>query len=518
MSSHRDHNLAALLLEGSRDPRAAAIVEPEGETLSHGELERRIRRLVGTLRSLGVAAGDRVAVQSEKSVESVLLYVACLRVGAAYLPLQGGATPVECARFIEDARPRLLVCRPGDEPRHAAAVSTAGVAEVRSLGPRTGSLLEDASLAAEDPAIEAVAPDDLAAILYTSGTTGRSKGAMLSHRNLAANARSLLEAWRFDHPAAGERRSGRDRLLHVLPIDHVHGLFVALHTLLASGGEILWRPRFDAAESARLLGECTLFMGVPTHYVRLLAEPSFHRDRLGGIRAFISGSAPLLEETFLEFEARTGRRILERYGMTEAGMIASNPYDDESSRRPGVVGRPLPGVELRLADEQGRIVGSGEVGAVEIRGESVSRGYWNMPERRATDFRADGFFVSGDLGRLEADGMLRLVGRASDMVISGGLNVYPKEIEMVLDRLPGVRESAVFGVPHPDLGEAVVAVVVATEPTAPPEERSLIAAARESLAGFKCPKRVIVLAELPRNAMGKVQKRVLRDAHRSLLA
>lgn len=510
-----DRNFFELLREGLlHRPDAAAITAAGGEfaTLRHRDLDEGSARLAAWLRSQGIAAGDRVAVQCDKCPEAILLYFACLRIGAAYLPLQSGATPAEVRFFLEDARPRLLVCRPDEESRHGEAIAAAAIPLVRTLAAGGGSLRRDGLGCEPDAAIEAVGPDAAAAILYTSGTTGRSKGATLSHRNLAANTRSLLEAWRFEHPPARSASRPPDRLLHALPIDHVHGLFVAIHTLLASGGTLLWQSRFDAAAAVRRLGECTLFMGVPTHYTRLLAEPAFGHAAAAGVRAFISGSAPLLEETFLAFESRCGRRILERYGMTEAGMIASNPYDDESARRPGVVGRALPGVEIRLRREDGRLAADGEVGIVEIRGENVFSGYWGQPQRRDADFTADGFFRSGDLGRIEPDGALRLVGRASDLVISGGLNVYPREVEAVLDTLPGVAESAVVGVPHPDLGEAVVAAVVPIDPERPPPAEAIIAAARERLASFKVPKAIAIVPSLPRNAMGKVQKRRLRES------
>lgn len=519
-SSGRDttieSNFFMLLQEGLRlRPDAPAITAAGGEfpPWRHRDLDEASARMAGWLRSQGIAAGDRVAIQCEKCPEAILLYLGCLRAGAAYLPLQTGATPAEIRFFLEDARPRLFVCPPGEESRHAEAIAAAAIPLVRSLATGGGSLRNEAMGCAPDEAMEPTGPNGLAAILYTSGTTGRSKGAMLSHGNLAANTRSLLDAWRFDRPAADASASRpADRLLHALPIDHVHGLFVAVHPLLACGGEILWQSRFDAAPAARLLRECSLFMGVPTHYARLLAKPSFDAAAAASVRAFISGSAPLLEETFLAFESRCGRRILERYGMTEAGMIASNPYDHERSRRPGVVGHALPGVEIRLRREDGQPAAEGEVGVVEIRGDNLFLGYWGQPRRRESDFTADGFFRSGDLGRFEADGALRLVGRVSDMVISGGLNVYPREVEAVLDTLPGVAESAVVGVPHADLGEAVVAAVVPADAARPPRIDTLIAALRERLAGHKVPKAIAIVPALPRNAMGKVQKRRLRES------
>jgi malonyl-CoA/methylmalonyl-CoA synthetase len=487
-------------------PQRVAIETADGGRLSYGDLDERAARLAAHLTRLGVGRGERVAVQIEKSVANMLLYLACLRLGAVYLPLNTAYTLAELDYFFGDAEPALIVC----DPANQAAIGGLGgarAARVATLdrqghGDLVGALDEERPRTAIAP----VADDDLAALLYTSGTTGRAKGAMLSHGNLASNALALVDAWGF---------SAEDVLLHVLPLYHVHGLFVACNTALLAGAGLLFLPRFDAEEALAALPLATVMMGVPTYYTRLLAHDGLSDARCAGIRLFVSGSAPLLENTFHEFEARTGQRILERYGMTETGMNTSNPLHGE--RRPGTVGLPLPGVEIRVADEAGRVLGPGEIGVLEVRGPNVFKGYWRMPEKTAEEFRPDGFFVTGDLGRIGADGYVTIVGRAKDLIISGGLNVYPKEVESVIDDLPGVVESAVIGVPHPDFGEAVSAVVVGA-PGAALDEAVVIAAVRERLAGFKVPKRVWFAPSLPRNAMGKVQKSALRARHRDAFA
>ncbi len=410
--------------------------------------------------------GDRILVQAEKSVEGALLYLASLRAGLIYVPLNTAYTPAELGYFIADAEPKLVFA-PGH--RDLAALDAA-------------------------PADFETAPraaDDLAAILYTSGTTGRSKGAMLSHDNLASNALVLKDYWHW--------RAG-DVLIHALPIYHVHGLFVALHGALLNGSTMLWHKSFDADAVLEDMASATILMGVPTFYVRLAAHPGLTREAVARMRVFISGSAPLLEATFAAFEAKTGHRILERYGMTEAGMICSNPYDGE--RIPGTVGFPLPGVEARIRDE-----------VLEIRGPNLFKGYWRNPEKTAEEMRADGFFITGDMATMAGDGRVAIVGRAKDLIIAGGLNIYPKEIELAIDALPGVGESAVIGVPHPDLGEAVVAVVTRSDPAL--DEAAVLAGVAD-LARFKQPRRIIFADSLPRNAMGKVQKAVLREAHKDL--
>jgi malonyl-CoA/methylmalonyl-CoA synthetase len=445
-----------------KDRSRPAFIEPGGREVSYGALEGGAGRLAALIRAKGVGVGDRIAVQAPKSVEMVMLWLAMLKTGAVLVPLNTAYTKAEIDYFVADAEPSLFV---------TDAVALA--AEAASLAP-----LE---------AVFEARPEDLAAILYTSGTTGRSKGAMLSHAALGANGMALAETWGF---------SEADVLLHALPIYHVHGLFIALHCMLLAGASALWLPKFDEDQVLAALPRATVMMGVPTFYTRLLADPRFGREAARGIRLFICGSAPLLPSTFAEFEARAGQPILERYGMSEAAIITSNPLAGE--RLAGSVGYPLKGVDLRVADD----------GIVQIKGPSVTSGYWRKAEKTAESFTSDGFFITGDIGRQDPDGRLWLSGRASDLIISGGLNVYPKEVELVLDELPGVVESAVIGVPHADFGEAVVAVVAGAG-----EEAAMIAAARIQLAAFKCPKRVFFVGDLPRNAMGKVLKVELRRTY-----
>jgi malonyl-CoA/methylmalonyl-CoA synthetase len=430
----------------------------------------------------------------------VLLYLACTRIGAIYLPLNTAYRLDEIEYFLGDAEPRLAVVRP-----EAAAIvaGVAGKTALTTLGENAdGELWQRVGAAAPLPALAEMAPDDVAAILYTSGTTGRPKGAMITVGNLASNGLSLRDLWGF--------RAG-DVLLHALPIYHVHGLFVALHCALLSGASALFLPRFDAAQAVALLPQATVFMGVPTMYVRMLGVKALDRAAVRGMRLFVSGSAPLLPETFAAWRERTGMAILERYGMTEAGMITSNQLEGE--RRGGTVGLPLPGVVVRTVGEDGRPVAAGAPGVLEIKGPNVFKGYWRNPEKTASEFRADGFFITGDIAVIAPDGYVSIVGRAKDLVISGGLNVYPKEVEEVIDSLPGIDESAVFGVPHPDLGEAVVAAVRLKPGAVRPAEGDVIAAVRERLAAFKTPKAVHFVDDLPRNVMGKVQKNELRKRY-----
>jgi len=476
------------------------LLIPDAPVLHYDELAQASARLGHALVRAGCRAGDRVAVQCDKHWQTIALYLACLRAGLVYLPLNTAYRKAELSYFFGDAKPRVIVCR----PETLGMIATiAGDATVLTLDARGGELADRAHDEPSRFATVHSGPDDLAAILYTSGTTGRSKGASLTHRNLASNALALVEAWGFTRG---------DVLLHALPIYHVHGLFVALHCALLSAARILWLPKFDAGQVAELLPGATVMMGVPTFYTRLLAHPSFTRDACRNVRLFVSGSAPLLAETFDAFRERTGQAILERYGMTETGMITSNPL--AGVRAAGTVGRPLPGVSVRVVDDAGERCAPGAIGTVQVRGPSVFAGYWQMPEKTREEFTADGWFRTGDVGEWvasgEAAGYLRLVGRAKDMIISGGLNVYPKEIEERIDALPGVVESAVIGVPDPDFGEAVVAVIVA-RPGASIAEEAIVDALKGEIASFKVPKRVHVVAELPRNAMGKVQKNLLRE-------
>lgn len=462
-------NLYSLLAAGFPADRGRhAFRPPGGPAVSYGELEQLTARVAAALRARGVRPADRVALQVEKSIDAVVIYLATLRIGAVFLPLNAAYTPAEVDYFLRDAEPAVFL-----------QDAQAFLREAADLEP--------------DHGVEPRSASDLAAIIYTSGTTGRSKGAMLTHGALAANALALHSAWGF---------SPDDVLLHALPIFHVHGLFVALHCAFLSGCPMVWLNRFDEAAVLEGLKGASVMMGVPTFYTRLLAHPGLTREATAHMRLFISGSAPLLESAFVAFEARTGHRILERYGMSEAVIITTNPLDGD--RLPGSVGYPLPGVELRIG-------GGEQTGVIEIRGPSVFSGYWRMPEKTAEEFTADGFFITGDVGRLGPDGRLWISGRAKDLIISGGYNVYPKEVELLLDEEPGVRESAVIGAPHPDFGEGVIAVVEGEG-----DEAALIASLRSRLAGYKTPKRIVFVDTLPRNAMGKVQKNLLRQAYGDL--
>lgn len=476
----------------------------EGVYYTYGDVESVSARFAHALVSLGVKPGDRVAVQVEKSPENLMLYLAVVRCGAVFLPLNTAYQRGEIGYFLGDAEPTVLVCRPENEAEMRELAAKAGVPHVLTLGTEAdGSLTEMALNLPHSFDTVPMGADDLAAILYTSGTTGRSKGAMTSHGNLASNALALHALWRFQ-PG--------DVLLHALPIFHVHGLFVATNTTLLNGTEMLFLSKFDADRVVALLPRATVMMGVPTFYTRLLAHPGLTRDLVAHMRLFISGSAPLLADTHREFQARTGHAILERYGMTEAGMITSNPYDGD--RIPGTVGFPLPGVELRVADDQGKVLGTDEIGVIEFRGPNLFKGYWRMPEKTAEEMRADGFFITGDVGKVDAAGYVHIVGRAKDLIISGGYNVYPKEIETVIDGLDGVVESAVIGLPHPDFGEAVAAVVQKRPGRNDVTDAAIIAAVKAELANFKVPKRIWFVDELPRNQMGKVQKALLREQHK----
>ena len=489
------------------DPRRRFIEIVGGRRLTYTDLFAETAQLANALTSYGVKRGDRVAVQVEKSVEAVLLYLACTRACAVFLPLNTAYTLTELEYFIGDAEPALVVTTPERAEAVASLAAAIGNARVATLGDdgQAGTLLEQARCASTDFDDVAVADDDLAAILYTSGTTGRSKGAMLTHANLASNALTLKDAWRF---------TADDTLIHALPVYHTHGLFVATNTILAAGASMLWLPAFDPRHVVSCLPYATAFMGVPTYYTRLLAERFLDREAASTMRLFVSGSAPLLAETHREFTARTGHEILERYGMTETNMITSNPYD--GPRVPGSVGPALPGVEVRIADpESGALPPRGEIGVIEVRGPNVFKGYWRMPEKTAQEFCADGFFITGDLGVMDEAGYVSIVGRGKDLIITGGLNVYPKEVESEIDALEGVAESAVIGAPHPDFGEGVTAIVVA-QVGAALDEAGVIAALRPRLAGFKLPKRVLFEAELPRNTMGKVQKSRLRERYARL--
>lgn len=491
----------------AHDPDRPFLETPAGQRYSYREFDALAARLAAALAQLGVTKADRVAAQIEKSPEAIALYVACLKLAAVFVPLNTAYTLAELEYFLQDSQPRVAVVRPQDAANVQAIAARTGVAEVHTLGTQgDGSLPELAASVTRTVDPVTAEPAALAALLYTSGTTGRSKGAMLSRGNLASNAATLVDAWRFDE---------RDVLLHALPIFHVHGLFVAINTVLASGASMLFLPKFDADEVLRHLPRATVMMGVPTFYTRLLQHSGLTQEATRNVRLFVSGSAPLLADTHREFHERTGHAILERYGMSETLMNTSNPYDGE--RVPGSVGPPLPGVEIRIADpESGQPRPTPDsIGMIEVRGANVFSGYWRMPEKTAAEFRADGFFITGDLGRIDARGYVHIVGRGKDLIITGGYNVYPIEIEAEIDALPGVVESAVIGVAHPDFGEGVTAVVV-KQKNAAIDEAAVRKALEQRLANFKLPKRVLFVDELPRNTMGKVQKSVLRETHRQL--
>jgi len=486
-----------------RNPDAPCLILPDGGEVSYGKLDQESARYAGLLVSLGVQPCDRVAVQVRKSPQAFFFYLGCLRAGAVYLPMNDAYLRHEMEYFLTDATPRVFVCRPQMRALADELAVKAGVIRVLELDDNGGGILADGAAKQPDNFTTiARTGADLAAILYTSGTTGRSKGAMLSHRNLSSNAEVLHRYWGF--------RPG-DVLLHMLPIFHVHGLFVATHCILMNGTPMFFEPRFDAKRALELLPNATVFMDVPTYYMRLLLEPGLTRESCADMRLFVSGSAPLLTETFDEFKARTGHTILERYGMTEGNMFTSNPYDGE--RRGGTVGFPLPGVSIRIIDKENRPVRVGEIGQIQVKGENVFSGYWQMPEKTREEFTGDGYFKTGDLGKWDSDGHISIVGRSKDLIITGGLNVYPKEIEEMIDAIPGVFESAVVGVPHPDFGEAVIAAVVRknNEEGAALTDDGIISALKGTLANFKVPKCVHFVDHLPRNSMGKVQKNVLQQ-------
>ena len=474
------------------------------------DLDRGTAMLANLLESLALPAGSRIAVQTEKSVEALMLYLAVLRAGLVYVPLNSAYQRAEIEYFIGDAHPSVFVCTPRNFGWISRLAFSAGTAHVFTLDEaRGGSLLQRAAVHSDLHAPAQRGADELAAILYTSGTTGRSKGAMLSHGNLLSNALVLKKQWGW--------REG-DVLIHALPIFHVHGLFVASHGALLNGSRMIWFARFEPRAVIARLPDATVFMGVPTLYVRLLGEPALTRSVCANMRLFVSGSAPLLIETFEDFHTRTGHTILERYGMSETVMLTSNPYAlKDGFRRGGTVGFPLPEVGVRVVDDAGASCPAGEIGHIQVRGPNVFKGYWQMPEKTKEEFTVDGWFKTGDVGRFDAQGYLTIVGRSKDLIISGGFNVYPAEIEGVLNEMPGVAESAVIGVPHADFGEAVVAVVVARAGIAP-DAAALIAELKGRIANFKVPKRVFVVGELPRNTMGKVQKNLLREQHKTLFA
>jgi malonyl-CoA/methylmalonyl-CoA synthetase len=508
MTVPQNANLYALLESKMQSAGDAPAFEFEDGTLvSYADLLGEISHAAAALRALGVSPGDRVMAQVEKSIANIALYLATLKIGAIFNPLNTAYTAAEVEYFIGDAEPAVIVASRKSAARIEPAADRSGVRAVLTMEPDgSGSFTELARKQRPFKGIIKRSPDDLAALLYTSGTTGRSKGAMITHRNLSSNAKTLIGYWDF--------RRG-DVLLHALPTFHVHGLFVALHTAILNRSKMLWLPKFEIDSVVRLLPQATVIMGVPTFYTRLLTYPGFGAKHCRNLRLAISGSAPLLPETHAEFRARTGHSVLERYGMTEAQMITSNPCKG-GKRLAGSVGYPLPRISVRIADSEGRALPPGKVGVLEVKGPNVFKGYWRNPEKTREEFRKDGYFISGDLAKMSKDGRVTIVGRAKDLIISGGFNVYPKEIEGELNSLPGISESAVVGVPHPDFGEGIIAVITSLPGKSVPSESDIIKLLGKRLAKFKLPKRIFVTDELPRNAMGKVQKNDISARYRGI--
>lgn len=511
-----NHNLFAALRAAFPTTLDDIAVETDNDLCySWNDLERGSAMLANLLRSLDLPEGSRIAVQVEKSVEAMLLYLATLRAGHVFLPLNTAYQSAEIDYFIANAEPAVVVCSSANFGWVSKIAFKAGTQNVFTLNDdRTGTLLDRAAHCSDQHDVALKQADDLAAIVYTSGTTGRSKGAMLSHGNLLSNALVLKDYWGWRTP-----EEGGDVLIHALPIFHVHGLFVAIHGALINGSKMIWLSKFDPKQVIAKLPEATVFMGVPTLYGRLLAEPGLTREACRHMRLFISGSAPLLLDTFNAWTERTGHTILERYGMSETAMLTSNPYQASQGgeRRGGTVGFALPGVSLRVQSEDGQSLPTGEIGGIQVKGPNVFQGYWRMPEKTVEEFTADGYFKTGDVGKIDQDGYITIVGRSKDLIISGGYNVYPAEVEGAINELPGVAESAVVGVPHPDFGEVGVVVVIA-KPGAALEPGQIIATLKTQLANFKIPKQCFVVNELPRNTMGKVQKNLLREQYKALFA
>lgn len=483
------------------------LILQDGSTITHADFLAKTAQFAHVLTQAGLQPGDRLAAQVNKSPEALVLYAACVQAGIVFLPLNTAYTVDELSYFVENSGARVMVCDAKSEAKLAEMVSRLGAGLETLNADGSGSLRELSKDMPETYQTVERTEDDLAALLYTSGTTGRSKGAMLTQENLISNAHILAKYWQFTE---------NDVLLHALPIFHTHGLFVATNVTLVAGGSMVFLPKFDVDQVISLMPSATTMMGVPTFYTRLLDDPRFTRELALHMRLFVSGSAPLLAETHVKFEKRTGHRILERYGMTETNMNTSNPYDGE--RRAGTVGFPLPSVELKITDPaSGETSADGDIGQIEVRGPNVFKGYWQMPEKTAEELRPNGFFVTGDLGKIDEDGYIQIVGRNKDLIISGGYNIYPKEIELILDRQSNVLESAVIGVPHADFGETVVGLIVAT-PGGIPNLDAISSAAAASLARFKHPSKLLLVDELPRNTMGKVQKNILRDRYRHLFA
>ena len=508
----KNHNLFTALRAAFPDDLDAVAVETDqGLLYSWRDLERATAMMANLLGTLNLPAGARVAVQVEKSVEAMMLYLATLRAGLVFLPLNTAYQSAEIEYFIDNAEPAVVVCSPKNFGWVSKIAFKAGTQNVFTLGDdRSGSWLERTAHCSDQHAAVVMQPDDLAAILYTSGTTGRSKGAMLSHDNLLSNALVLKDYWGW---------IPGDVLIHALPIFHVHGLFVALHGALINGSKMIWCAKFDPKFVVQKLPEATVFMGVPTLYTRLLHEPGLDKNAVRNMRLFVAGSAPLLIETFTEWQEKTGHTILERYGMSETAMLTSNPYEPAQGgeRRGGTVGFPLPGVTVRVLGDDGQVLPAGDIGGIQVKGPNIFKGYWRMPEKTKEEFTTDGFFKTGDVGKVDERGYITIVGRSKDLIISGGYNVYPAEIEGYINDMPGVAESALVGVPHPDFGEVGVAIVIA-KPGADLNATQITAELKSRLANFKIPKQCFVVSELPRNTMGKVQKNLLRDQYKALYA
>ena len=498
------NHLYDALIGNKTEKDAILLMAPDATTLSYGAMEQRVAQFAAALVEAQASKGDRIAVQVAKSQNALALYLACLRQGLVFVPLNTAYTASEVAYFVENAEPSVIVVDPSAQEALSDLAEDAGAKLFTMDETGSGSFAAAAEAATATPAPADCGPDDLACFLYTSGTTGRSKGAMLTHTNLLSNAETLARTWHF---------SAEDRLLHALPIFHTHGLFVACNVLMFVGGSMIWLPSFKTEDVLAHLPTATTMMGVPTFYTRLLQSAAFDRQATEHIRLFTSGSAPLLAETYVQFSTRTGHAILERYGMTETGINTSNPYEGE--RRPGTVGFPLDGIEVQIVDSDTRVpLEQGQTGMIEVRGPNVFKGYWRMPEKTAEELHDDGFFITGDLGLIDPDGYVTIVGRQKDLIITGGYNVYPKEVELVLDDQPGVIESAVIGVPHPDFGEAVVGIIVAADASL--DLQSVLSAVSGQLANYKRPKQLVLADALPRNTLGKVQKNILREAHNAL--
>ncbi len=504
--SDKQYNIYSLFQARFPENTSAIFIETaDGTEYSYAYLEQETARIAHFLTRQGLQKGDRIAVQVEKSPHVLFLYLACLRAGFIYLPLNTAYTKTEISYFLENAEPSIVVCRT-ESSQLFSEIKNKNLKHIFTLdlNEQSGLIKQSRSTAAEFETV-ACDTDDIAVILYTSGTTGRPKGAMITHGNLAANGIALQKAWGWQQG---------DVLLHALPIFHIHGLFVACHNVLLGGSKMLFLEKFDSKTVVQFLPKATVFMGVPTFYTRLLDEENFNRTTCQNMRLFISGSAPLLEQTFDDFQQRSGHTILERYGMTETGMNTSNPL--QGKRIAGTVGLPLPGVEARIVDENNQIVKNNSVGILQVKGDNIFKGYWRMPEKTAEEFTEDHFFITGDMAQYNEQGYISIVGRNKDMVITGGYNVYPKEVELLLDETKGVKESAIIGLPHKDFGEAVTAIVVPDDMNNPPNVDKLKKLLKEQLASYKTPKKIIFIEKLPRNTMGKVQKNILRETYNAL--